>query len=99
MGRNFIIRKSYNEIPESPWHMLMGRISHGSSEQLQEAFLHQLVSNLPGSSNGDPQDTVWSHTFVEKKRRISASDGWEPALPNELSDGRRSYLDEGRVES
>ena len=65
MGRIFIIRESYNEMPESPWLMFMGRISHGSLEQLEEAFLHQLVSSPPESTDADPQNTVWSHTLTE----------------------------------
>ena len=86
MGRIFIIRESCNEVPASPWHTLMGRISHDSSEQLEEAFLHQLVSSLPESADADLQDTVWGHTFAEKKKRISASDRWEPTLPNDRAD-------------
>ncbi len=68
MGRIFIIRDSYNEMPESPWPMLLGRISHGSSEQLEEAFLHQLVSSPPESVDADLQNTVWNHTFTEEGR-------------------------------
>ncbi len=45
--------------------MLMGRISHGSFEQLEEAFLHQPVSSPPESVDADLQNTVWSNTFAE----------------------------------
>ncbi len=53
-------------MPESPWHMLMGKITHGSSKQLEKASLHQLVSNPPESADVDLQNTVWSHTFAEE---------------------------------
>ncbi len=86
MERIFIIRESCKEMLESPWHTLTGRISHDSSEQLHEAFLHQLVSSLPENAHADPQDTVWGHTFAERKKRISANDGWQPASPNERAD-------------
>ena len=48
----------------------MGRISHGSSEQLEEAFLHQPVSSLPESADADPQNTVWSHTFAGRSNGL-----------------------------
>ena len=48
----------------------MGRISHGSSEQLEEAFLHQPVSNLPENADAGPHNTVWSHTFAGRSRRL-----------------------------
>ncbi len=55
-------------MPESPWHMLMGRIKHGSSKQFEEASLRQPISNPPESADSDPQNTVWSHTFAEETR-------------------------------
>ena len=53
-------------MPESPWPMLMGRISHGSLEQLEEAFLRQPVSSPPESVDAELQNTVPSHTFAEE---------------------------------
>ena len=55
-------------MPELPWPMLMRRISRGPSEQLEETFLHQLVSSPPESVNADLQNTVWSHTLPKKER-------------------------------
>ncbi len=50
----------------------MGRIWHGSSEQLEEAFLREPVSSLPESADADPQNTVWSHTFAGRSNELSS---------------------------
>ncbi len=67
-----IICESYNDMPDSPWPMLMGRNAHGSSEPLEEAFLHQLVSSPPESADADPQTTVWN-TLLLKKEGVAVS--------------------------